>query len=382
VVSNLRVVLNGTRSPANKLPPELLSQIFAYLHTPGTPPRHYPLEPVSETFNTSLAAVNLVCRYWRQAAIGTRELVTDIATTVPDFDRRSRRYSKGPRVERAEMGAEGDEPRTPEARPATLPAEVPTKETGPVTDSQMGEVASKADSEKPLIPLKPYVTPGPAKYPAKRREKSGIAALYKRLRDDTNEPMSPEDMDDSDFSPVGADEKLNGSKGTSLFVRGDRNIFPVSRKLKSRHRGSRTISEVFDGSGTETIPPSPSDEQSKGPAPLSPSIKKNVQKTPPTSPPPPTGATSKQPVVAHPTSMGLRERYNVRFRDKTPDSTGGPRRTRVRPRARSGSISGGYFSDSSHLSEGHQSLDDEEESKKKVDWYDAWYARRGGAGDV
>jgi len=286
-----------------------------------------------------------------------------------------------------ETGPEGDEPRTPEAQPITLPAEVPTEETKPgadsIFDSQRGETSSRA--EKPFIPPKPSTAPGSAKQAAKRREKSGIAALDKRLGDDTNEPLSPEEMNGSDLASAGVDvgKKWNESKGTSPFARGDRNRFAVSRKLKSRHRGSLTVLGVSDASDTETVPPSPSEEQS--PRPLFPLIRRNVPRTPPTSSPLLAGATSKQHVVAHSSSTGWRERYNVRFTDKTPDSTRGPRRTKPRPRARgprNGSISGGYFSDSSHLSEGHQSPEEEEESKKKVDWYDEWYARRGDAGDV
>ena len=86
MVSNIRSALNGARSPAIKLPPEVLSQIFACLRTPEIPTRYYPLEDMWATFNESLAAVNLVCRHWRQAAIGAKELWTNIAAVdTPDF---------------------------------------------------------------------------------------------------------------------------------------------------------------------------------------------------------------------------------------------------------------------------------------------------------
>jgi hypothetical protein len=77
VVSNVRSALDGT--PASKLPPEILSQIFACLRTPEIPPHYYTLEDMWMTLNESLAAVNLVCRYWRQVAIGTKAMWTHIA---------------------------------------------------------------------------------------------------------------------------------------------------------------------------------------------------------------------------------------------------------------------------------------------------------------
>lgn len=88
MVSNIRSVLNGVRSPANKLPPEVLSQVFACLRTPEIPTQYYPLEDMWVTLNESLAAVNLVCRYWRQAAIGAKMLWTHIAAVdTLDFKR-------------------------------------------------------------------------------------------------------------------------------------------------------------------------------------------------------------------------------------------------------------------------------------------------------
>ena len=68
VVSNLRFALNAARSPVNRLSPILLSQIFAYLHTPETPPRHHP-PGYARGISNELITVNLVCRYWRKTAI-------------------------------------------------------------------------------------------------------------------------------------------------------------------------------------------------------------------------------------------------------------------------------------------------------------------------
>ena len=57
-----------------------------------------------------------------------------------------------------------------------------------------------------------------------------------------------------------------------------------------------------------------------------------------------------------------RERYNSGLMDKTSENARGTRLTRSLPR-KGGSRSGS-------ISEGHQSPEDDGESKKKVDWYD------------
>ena len=88
MVSHFRSTLNAAHSPASKLPAELLSRIFAHLRTPEVPTRDYPLEDMWGTFNESLATVNLVCRYWRQTAIGAKDLWTHIAAVdAPDLKR-------------------------------------------------------------------------------------------------------------------------------------------------------------------------------------------------------------------------------------------------------------------------------------------------------
>jgi len=69
-----------------------------------------------------------------------------------------------------------------------------------------------------------------------------------------------------------------------------------------------------------------------------------------------------------PVTLSLHEGYSSPFTDRTLESTGGQQRTKARPWTR-GSQSGS-------TSEGHQSPEDGGGSKKKVGWYDAWYARR------
>ena len=89
MVSNLRFVLNGARSPVNKLPPELLSRIFGHLCIPGLPSWFYPLEHTWGISDESFARINLVCRYWRQAAIAP-----------PNFERQLEKHDRDPRAVR------------------------------------------------------------------------------------------------------------------------------------------------------------------------------------------------------------------------------------------------------------------------------------------
>ena len=99
MVSNLRFSLNSARSPVNKLSPELLSQIFAYLHTPGIPSQWDPPQHMGEISSESLATVNLVCRYWRQTANRTKEIHVT-AITVPGPECQSEKHGKDSRTER------------------------------------------------------------------------------------------------------------------------------------------------------------------------------------------------------------------------------------------------------------------------------------------
>jgi hypothetical protein len=113
----------------------------------------------------------------------------------------------------------------------------------------------------------------------------------------------------------------------------------------------------------------------------------------------------------HPPATGSwRERYNSRYGIRTPESANGPRRIRSNTPDRSPPQSigrGGFGSGSSDrtpenvrgprqararsrdrgsrsgsVSEGHQSPEDDGESRKKVDWYDAGQTGRGGAGNI
>ena len=219
------------------------------------------------------------------------------------------------------------EPRTPEARPAALPVEVPTKETKPVTepmqpseitepsapakrpsvevprpsiDSQRSEISSK--SGKPPIPPKSAAIPRPSKHTSKRKEKSGIAALDKHIGDGIDELTEREEEDEWDFVEAGVDEERNGAKGTSLFARGvvDRYKLAVFRKSTPSRAGNRTTSGMSKTSGTEAVSPSLS-EKRRGRTPLS--FRK--KKTPPPSSSSRTSGTSKQHSLTHSSSMGF-----------------------------------------------------------------------------
>lgn len=234
----------------------------------------------------------------------------------------------------AETETEGErevEPRTPEARPAILPAEVPSEETKlvieliqpvetaeppapakrpsadaprPSIDSQRSETSSK--SGKPPIPPRSPTIPRSSKQAGKRREKSGIAALDKHLGDGIDELTEREEEDEWDFVEAGVDEERNGSKGTSLFARGvvDRYKLAVFRKSTPSRHGNRTVSGASKASGTDAVSPSPSEKRNRGRTPLTFRNKKNAQKIPPTSLSSRTSATSKQHTLNHSSSMG------------------------------------------------------------------------------
>lgn len=228
-------------------------------------------------------------------------------------------------------GTEGEreaEPRTPEARPAVLPAEVHAEKIKPVTepaqpidtvepfvpakrpsveiprpsiDSQRSEISSK--SGKLPIPPKSSTIPRSSKPAGKRREKSGIAALDKHFGEGIEE-LTEREEDEWDMVEAGVDEEQNGSKGTSLFARGvvDRYKLAVFRKsTSSRHRNASGVPKV---SGTEMGSPSPSEKQGRGRAPLSFRNKKNILKTPPPSSSSRTSGTGKQHTLNHSNSVG------------------------------------------------------------------------------
>ena len=225
------------------------------------------------------------------------------------------------------------EPRTPEARLAVLPTEVPAEKEKPVTepaqptntsepiapmkrpsveiprpsiDSQRSEISSK--SGKPPIPLKSSAVPRPSKQTGKRREKSGIAALDKHFGEGIDELTEREDEEDGwdIVEAAGVDEEQNGSKGTSLFARGvvDRYKLAVFRKSTTSRHGNRKAPGVPKVSETEVGSPSPSEKQRRGRAPLSFRNKKNILKTPPPSSSSRTSGTSKRHALNHSDSMG------------------------------------------------------------------------------
>ena len=227
-------------------------------------------------------------------------------------------------------------------------AEVPD----PSVDSQRSETPVE-----PHIPPESSTVPRSSKYSGKRREMTGIAARNKHPGDSSD--------DGWDLAPVGVDEDRNGQGGTSLFARraAERYRLSASRRSTSVRRGNRTVSGMPKASGTEDVPRSPSEKQTRGRTPFSFWNKKNALKTPPTSSP----ASDKRITVTHSSSTGWREREKSGFTGKTAESTRGPRPARARDRDR-GSRCGSISED--HTSEGHQSPEDDGESKKKVDWYD------------
>ena len=216
-------------------------------------------------------------------------------------------------------------------------AEVPR----PSIDSQRSTSSPKPG--KPHIPPRSSTIPQPSKRAGKRRQNSGTAVLDKHLGYSSDE--------DWGFAPVGVgvNKDQNGPNGTSLFARG---VF--DRYRLTVHHGDHTTSGVSRASGTEVGSPLSLGRQGRGrtTSPLSSWNRKN------TSHP----DTNEKDTLAHSNPMDWRESDKSGFTDSSPERTRGPRltRPRLRPRnSRSGSIS-----------EGHQSPEDDGESKKKVDWYD------------
>ncbi|RPD82735.1 kinase-like protein [Lentinus tigrinus ALCF2SS1-7] len=193
-------------------------------------------------------------------------------------------------VEEVSVPEEAGEPKTPEARPAALPAEeapataVPKPETATPRTSQdrpaptvpSAEAAAAAaatrTAEDANIKTAPKVRP--TKLQRNRREKSGIPALDKNLPDRTDDEGATEreeDEDDWDFVEAGGllVEERNGAKGTSLFARGvvDRYKLAVFRKSTPRRSTPRSFSGVSvesDLNGSEAGSPSPSDKHRRG----------------------------------------------------------------------------------------------------------------------
>lgn len=221
----------------------------------------------------------------------------------------------------------------------------PAEISSPSLDSQRSGTSS--NPRKPHTPLKPFTIPRSSKYAGKRREVPGIAVLDKYLEYSSD--------DDWDFSPigVGADEERNGSNATSLFARG---VF--DRYRLTVHHGNHTVSGISKASITEVVSPPLSRRQGRGRTKSTFSSswnRRNISKTVPTSSP----VTNEPTTLTHSNSMDWREDDKSGLTDSGPERTRGPRltRPRLRPKtSRSGSIS-----------EGHQSPEEDGESKKKVD---------------
>jgi len=191
------------------------------------------------------------------------------------------------------------EPKTPEARPSTLPEPVgPSPEvtpqimeepSKPTADAQETPLATeevptpeipapaeeapapRAEKEaKPRVAIKAPAVPRPtAKGSRGRREKSGVPALDRYLSSDTideDEELTEkeEEDDDWDFVEAADGEDRNGSKGTSLFARGvvDRYRLAVFRKASTPQRSFSGLSKDSE----VTVPdvgdsPSPSEKR-------------------------------------------------------------------------------------------------------------------------
>ncbi|KAH8094692.1 hypothetical protein BXZ70DRAFT_896561 [Cristinia sonorae] len=189
------------------------------------------------------------------------------------------------------------EPKTPEARPATLPEEqpvqaaepaavveakapepqpltvdttVPSTIEAPTPATTVSAVSSAPTEVTPSIEEKP---PRPPPKTRSRREKSGIPALDRNLAniaDDEGAATEREDEDDWDFVETNVNEERNGAKGTSLFARGvvDRYRLAVFRKSTPRRSGPRNFSGMSMDSevpGSEVSDsPTPSEKQRRG----------------------------------------------------------------------------------------------------------------------
>lgn len=200
------------------------------------------------------------------------------------------------------------EPKTPEARPQTLPETVespkepehppktPTVEVKepvveaivpeqlapptPVQEPQPSPAKPRKSKDLPPprftepaaeetpVTIPPKTAPRPVK-PAKRREKSGVAALDKYLDEDTEAGERDDEDDDWDFIDAVDGEDRNGTKGTSLFARGvvDKYRLAVFRKAStpsSSRPNARTASGMSKSSELSTDPTGSPSSQRRG----------------------------------------------------------------------------------------------------------------------
>lgn len=189
------------------------------------------------------------------------------------------------------------EPKTPEARPATLPEEpaatVPEVESKPeVQETEIQPLtvdtavpssieaptpATVASAESTAVtevtPVTEEKPPRPPPKQRNRREKSGIPALDRALAaipDDEGAITEREEEDDWDIVETNVNEERNGAKGTSLFARGvvDRYRLAVFRKSTPKRSGSRNFSGMSldsEVAGSEVSDsPTPSEKQRRG----------------------------------------------------------------------------------------------------------------------
>ncbi|KAF8267389.1 hypothetical protein EI94DRAFT_1801728 [Lactarius quietus] len=203
------------------------------------------------------------------------------------------------------------EPKTPEARPTTLPPSTPPAKRSPVTtrpELPPVDTSAKPGSFADATPRASEDAPGPApsvpispvkavaraaaaaastspdihhKEPKKasapktrrqrnRREKSGVPALDRDLSDANEEDdvRTERDEEDDEWDFIEADgEDRNGARGTSLFARGvvDRYRLAVFRKGSTPNRSTTTndtarLSAATSGSSS----PSPTAKERRG----------------------------------------------------------------------------------------------------------------------
>lgn len=193
---------------------------------------------------------------------------------------------------------EGLGPKTPEARPAALPAvsepvvqtepiraseeevpeanaEVRTEEEGGKEETrQKSKNVPNPDAAPPPLPPKPTTSRQPisTRSGRPRKERSGVPALDRYIDEDTEMTEAERDEDDDwDFIEAVDGEDRNGAKGTSLFARGvvDKYRLKVFGKnsTPSRH-GQRVASGMSVASQATTSVDSPSPSQRRGRTPL------------------------------------------------------------------------------------------------------------------
>ncbi|KAH7101432.1 hypothetical protein BKA62DRAFT_618855 [Auriculariales sp. MPI-PUGE-AT-0066] len=130
------------------------------------------------------------------------------------------------------------------ARPAALAHDASTTTTTTTTTTKRPATGKSTEKAPPTAPVaKPVAS---AKQPRKARaERSGIAALDKRLNanEDEEEYVTEHEDDDWDFIEKPGGEEVNGPRGNSLFARGvvDRYRLAVFTRKSSPHPAQRPV---------------------------------------------------------------------------------------------------------------------------------------------